>query len=200
MKKIISIFLSLLMTAFVTLPAYAIDDSGDILKDSVKAAERAGGRYYYNYLGTMRKGAAYQELYDKLYDFALRLIESDMDFGKEDITIHFNASSLIKWEYDSSALDYYEILNVANLFCNENPYFYFMNFMITGDELKLSSNYSFEKADERKETFRKINDYLRSYSEAETYTDLYEKAKFLHDKLCLNMTYVHDLSRHNRLS
>ncbi len=119
------------MTAFITLPAYAADDSGDILQESVKAAKRASGRYYYNYLGTMRKGAAYQEL----YDFALRLIESDMDFEKKVITIHFNANSPVKWEYDSSALDYYEILSVSNLFCSENPYFYFMNFMISDDEL-----------------------------------------------------------------
>lgn len=194
MKKIISVFLSLLMTAVLALPAFA--DGDDILAESVKAAERAGGRYYYNYLGTMRKGAAYRELYDKLYDFALRVMESDADFETDGFIMRFDADSPVSWEYDPGDLTYYDILEVVNLFCDENPYFYFINVSTLGSELRLVNNYSFNKAETRKETFAKINEYLRSYSEAENYTDPYEKAKFLHDKLCLDMTYTYAADLH----
>lgn len=184
------------MAAVFALPAYAADDSGDILKESVKAAERSAGRYYYNYLGKMKNGAAYQKLYNKLYDLGLRLIESDADFETDIYSIRLNADTPVKWEYDPGDLTYEEILAVCDLFSVENPYMYFMNVMLDGKDIKIFENYSFSNADARKETFAKINSYLNSYSEAASIDDLYKRAEFLHDKVCLNMTYSCNLGLH----
>ena len=75
----------------------------------------------------------------------------------------------------------------------DNNYYYFIKessvfpefFSLWGDErVTLASS--------RKEFTEKAKEYIDSYSEAANIEDLYDRAQYIHDKLCLNMRYSYD--------
>ena len=143
----------------------------------------------------MEKGEAYQALYDELWDFSMRVIESDIDFTLNGNMIPFDSDSDVEWDHDIGELDYDDLLNVCNLFYDDNPYLYFMRgAMVNPEGIKLLDLYSFSDAEERKDTFDKFNTYLESYSEAENIDDAYDKLQYIHDRLCVNMFYAYDTS------
>ena len=62
-KHLLSFALALAVAAGCVPEASALHETRDsILAASVKTAERARGSYFYNYMGRMEKGEAYQAL------------------------------------------------------------------------------------------------------------------------------------------
>ncbi len=187
MKKLLAAASAALLLA-ASVPAV----SADALEEKPISTGSAS-RYYYDLIDDSDKGKRLKQLYDYLADFSEKLMASDEDFKKDELYVSFDDETDPVWAPDFKDLDYTDFQNLVALFTDDNPYYYILRW---GEAYQYSFRLSEEEevllASSRKEFAEKAKAYVESYSEAADIPDLYDRARFIHDKLCLNMKYSFD--------
>ena len=185
MKKLLAAASAALLLA-ASVPAV----SADALEEKPISTGSAS-RYYYDLIDDSDKGKRLKQLYDYLADFSEKLMASDEDFKKDELYVSFDDETDPVWAPDFKDLDYTDFQNLVALFTDDNPYYYILRW---GEAYQYSFRLSEEEevllASSRKEFAEKAKAYVESYSEAADIPDLYDRARFIHDKLCLNMKYT----------
>ena len=175
----------------------AAEENAEYSQIIVSYARQAAGHFYYDQLDQFDKSAQYKALYQYLNQFCEELVSYDGDLSHTEYLISFNAETPVRWTPDLTDLSYFDQLNVINMYAADHPYYFFIrSAMLYDDHLDLPYAFDFDKAESRKEIFSGINSYIDSYSKAASIDAPYEQAKYLHDTLCLNMTYTYDRSLH----
>ena len=170
-----------------TIPAQAAgisaaEDSSDFVAD---CNDRAG----YDYLGSMEKGSQMQQLYDSIYDEAVRIwndTETEPE-PYEDLGYHCFA------ELDSCGLDFMEASIVYYVFRDDNPLFYFLNSRTLGDDetFYLVSEPDYVSGSRRAAIQADIEDYVRTTAaKAEGESTVYGMAKVIHDAVNEDLEYA----------
>jgi len=197
MKQIIAVFTAV-MTVGANLPEQivsATEENMEYFQTIITYAERAAGHFYYNQLEQFEKAAQYKAFYQYLDQFCEELLSYDGELSHTEYLISFNAETPVKWSPDLSNLSYSDQLNVLNMYAVDHPYYFFINSaFFVDDQLNLLYEFNFDKAEKRREIFSELNSYIDSYSKVASIDAPYEQAKYLHDTLCLNMTYAYDTS------
>lgn len=150
--------------------------------------EMSGGKYGYDYLGTMEKGAARQSLYTAI-DLEVKKLHGDVatDYGKDDYFAQIDFAELGLNGEDATA--------VWKTYRDDNPlYYWFANQIgLTSSALYLLVDEEYSAGSVRAEcnqlVYKKIREYL-TYAEAET--SAYQITLAFHDKIIGAIDYAYD--------
>ena len=200
-KRIVSFCTSLLtILAAAFLPCMTVAATADYdaaAQTALAYAERSSGHFYYDWLEEFDRSAAYKRYYAYLGDFCKRIVSYSEDFPHNEYFIELNADSPVSWAPDTSGLSNDDLLSCMHIFLKDHPYYAFLFSAFTIDDtIKIPFAFAFDTAAGRKQIFTKINDYIDTYSGAEAVSDPYERAKYIHDKLCISNTSTYDATLH----